>query len=112
MPRVDFYADQMSNDQIDHWWYENFSAAPNIAITVKSGSTCREMVRNGLGYAIFLTEDFIDGYDDLSKILIHSRNGDPIIRNDWMIYRRELMDLDVVASFVHYVEMQVKDCKL
>lgn len=107
LPRVDFYADQMSNDKIDTWWYAHFDTAPITAITVKSGTTCREMIRNGLGYGIFLSEDFIAGYDDLYRIPLFTPEGNPITRDDWMIYNKELLELETVSSFVRYVEERV-----
>ena len=102
MPRIDFYSDQSASTIIDTWWYENFSQPPKIAMTVQSGSTCCEMVKNGLGYAIFLSQDFLQGAPELYRIPLYDRKNAPVTRNDWMIYRRESLELDISRSFLEF----------
>lgn len=103
LPRIDFYADQFASQSIDAWWYENYDTPPNIAMMVNSGSTCVELVRNGLGYAICLSSDMIRGTDGLYQIFLTKNNGElPLIRNDWMVYHKDFLELALVASFVEY----------
>lgn len=102
LPRIDFYSDQMATARIDSWWYDRFSIPPNIAMTVSSGSTCYEMVRHGLGYAIFLSTDFIRDRSGLTVIPLFDKQAQPIIRNDWMIYRKRSLELELVHSFISF----------
>ncbi len=111
MPRINFYADQNAVSQIDSWWYDHFDAPPETAITVNSGGTCAEMVQKGLGYAIFLTEDFIAGKEGLYKIPLFQKDGSPIIRRDWMIWREETCQLDLVREFVLHTKRFVGERK-
>jgi len=104
MPRISFNTDQYVISQIDAWWYDHFRTAPNSAITVSSGDTCIEMVSNGLGYALLLAEDYIRGKDGLYKLPLFHRNGTPMIRTDWMIYREESLELDLVRAFVEHTK--------
>jgi len=108
LPRVDFYSDQTAMTMIESWWYENFQEPPRIAMKVQSGSTCREMVRNGLGYAIFLSDDFIRDMPWLYRIPMETKSG-PVFRNDWMIYRPESLQLELVQSFVVFAEQYFKE---
>ena len=75
---------------------------------VSSGSTCREMVRNGLGYAIFLSDDFIRDMPEFYRIPMTQADGGPVFRNDWMIYREESLQLELVRSFVEFAEKYYK----
>ena len=108
LPRVDFYSDQTATNMIESWWHENFQAPPRIAMKVSSGSTCREMVRNGLGYAIFLSDDFIRDMPEFYRIPMTQADGGPVFRNDWMIYREESLQLELVRSFVEFAEKYFK----
>lgn len=109
LPRIDFYSDQQASARIDSWWFEHYSIPPKIAMTVQSGSTCCEMVRNGLGYAIFLSEDFINGKQGIYRIPLYDKKQTPVIRSDWMIYREESLQLDVVRSFVEFAKQYFKE---
>ena len=102
MPRIDFRADPFTSATIDGWWYRHFSEAPNTAMTVGTGSTCFEMVRHGLGYGIFLSEDFIWDRTGLTILPLLDEDGLPLTRTDWMIYREQSMELDAVRSFVEF----------
>ena len=102
MPRIDFYSDQSASTQIDTWWYEHFTQPPKIAMTVQSGTTCREMVKNGLGYAIFLSSDFISETPELYRIPLYNKQNQPVSRDDWMIYRKESLSQDVLQSFLSF----------
>ena len=102
MPRIDFYLDQSASTKIDTWWYEHFTQPPKIAMTVQSGTTCREMVKNGLGYAIFLSPDFISETPELYRIPLVDKKKQPVSRSDWMIYRKESLSQDVLQSFLSF----------
>lgn len=73
-----------------------------MSMTVGTGSTCFEMVRHGLGYGIFLSEDFIWDRSGLTILPLLDEDGLPLTRTDWMIYREQSMELDVVRSFVEF----------
>ncbi|MGF9712829.1 hypothetical protein [Paenibacillus naphthalenovorans] len=43
---------QVFKAALDNWWMDNYSEPPFIGIKVDKVDTCREMIINGLGYAI------------------------------------------------------------
>lgn len=102
LPRIDFYADQTANSIIDHWWFENFNRPPYVAMTVKNGNTCYEMVKNGLGYGIFLSSDFIADKADLYKIPMVYKSGEPVLRKHYMIYRPDMQQIGTIRSFLEF----------
>lgn len=103
LPRIEFYKDPFVSSHIDAWWYHHYTVPPKIAVTVSSGSTCLEMVKNGLGYAIYLSNDFIRN-EDIYKIPLYDPDGKPMIRRDWMIYHKDSLQLEYVSAFVEYVK--------
>jgi len=110
MPRIDFYADIPSQTIIENWWYEHFAEAPYIAMKLKSGNTCFEMIKRGLGYGIFLTDSFFsDERNQIFEDKLYYKNGNPVIRNNWMIYREELESDSQAMSFISFSEKYFKD---
>ncbi|MBW7571513.1 LysR family transcriptional regulator [Caproiciproducens faecalis] len=100
IPRIDFYADIPAQTMIENWWYEHFAETPYIAMRLKSGQTCIEMIKRGLGYGIFLTDNFFkDIQDNISYQPLYYKNGNPVTRNNWMIHRDESDDENHVRSF-------------
>ena len=84
---------------------------PKTAVTVTSGSTCAEMVENGLGYGIFLTRDFIRGRKGLFMKDMLRADGSPVTRSDWMIFREEFTQMSLVRAFINYAETYVKNVR-
>ncbi len=108
MPRIDFYADAAANAMIDAWWYDRFRDPPRTAVTVTSGSTCAEMVENGLGYGIFLTDEFLRGRDRLYRLEMRRADHSPVERRDWMIFREEFTQMRLVRAFIDYAQDYIK----
>lgn len=88
---------------IEDWWYEKFKVAPYITMQVDTYETCKEMVRNGLGYAI-IPSMFVKPEDGLHQIHLVRDNGEPIKRDTWMLYRETSLQYTVVNRFVSYIK--------
>jgi DNA-binding transcriptional LysR family regulator len=100
MPRIDFYADTPSQAIIDTWWYDTFTELPYIAMRLKSGSTCYELIRRGFGYGVFLTNDFLSDEDThLYRQKAFYKDGKPVIRNNWMVCRDDMMEEPYMDAF-------------
>lgn len=103
LPRIDYGSDYKLKEMIDTWWTDHFSVPPLISMTVDKSDTCKEMIENGLGYAI------VPGYvlkdtNDLFKMKLTDSKGTPIVRNTWMFYHEESLNLKLVKAFVEFVD--------
>lgn len=103
LPRIDYHTDQLLKSLVDNWWAENYSHPPYISIDVDKAETCKEMVINGLGYAI-MSSKVIEDIEGLHKIEIKSQNGEPLLRKTWMFYHEEALQLRMVKAFVSFIE--------
>ncbi|OXS74749.1 LysR family transcriptional regulator [Domibacillus enclensis] len=103
MPRIDYRTDQNLKMVVDHWWGENYAKPPLISIDVDKAGTCKNMVANGLGYAI-LPSMILDDLDDLHKVELTDAAGKPIIRKSWMFFHEESLQLNIVKAFVAFIE--------
>ncbi|MEK5521627.1 LysR family transcriptional regulator [Heyndrickxia sporothermodurans] len=103
LPRIDYRTDHLLKTLVDHWWGENYSKPPLISIEVDKAETCKEMVINGLGYAI-LPSMILDDIDGLYKSEIRTKNNEAILRKTWMFYHEESLKLSMVKAFVTFIE--------
>jgi DNA-binding transcriptional LysR family regulator len=103
LPRIEYEADHKLKELIDHWWAENYSVPPLVGMEVDKSDTCKEMVLHGLGYAI-LPGLVIDNEKDIYKIDITDKDGKPIIRQTWMFYHEEFLELKLVKTFVDFIK--------
>ncbi|MDF2882831.1 MAG: hypothetical protein K0R54_3388 [Clostridiaceae bacterium] len=107
MNRIDYPKDAFTRKLIDSWWHEHFTFPPHISIIASSGDTCREMVANGLGYAIFTVEEFISNDDRFYKFPMTNLDGSPFIRNMWMIYKTNYAKNKTLNGFVNIIKNHI-----
>jgi len=102
-PKMNYRTDPLLAKSIDNWWQERFSEPPSIAMEVDSIETCKEMVRNGLGYAI-IPRFCLKEYDSFHTIDIKYKNGQVLVRNTWVIYKNASATQPLVQKFVHFLK--------
>ncbi|GAA4844948.1 LysR family transcriptional regulator [Paenibacillus vulneris] len=91
------------SETINAWWRERFHVPPLVTMQVDSYETCKEMVKHGLGYSIipgiFVTEE-----DGLHKVELYRKNGEPMKRNTWMVYKQSSLQVATAERFVSYMK--------
>lgn len=102
LPRIDYRTDSQNKSIMDDWWYSHYKEQPNINIQVSEVETCKEMVVNGLGYAL-LADLVIRPYPDLYVRRLTDTSGEPITRKTWMYYQEDLLKMNIVGAFVQFV---------
>ncbi|AVQ98198.1 LysR family transcriptional regulator [Oceanobacillus iheyensis] len=103
LPRIDYYTDEKMRSLVEHWWYNNYKHPPNINIQVNQVETCKEMVINGLGYAI-LANLVVRPHSELFIKPLYLPDGKPITRKTWMYYHEDALELNIVKAFVQFIQ--------
>ncbi|WKA48412.1 LysR family transcriptional regulator [Geobacillus zalihae] len=103
LPRIDYKTDVLYRQLVDNWWAERYIHPPYIAMVVDQGDTCKEMVANGLGYAI-MPSLFLENVKGLHKICLTDKKGRPLTQKTWMMYHQDSLTLNVVNAFVDVVK--------
>ncbi|MFT4415444.1 LysR family transcriptional regulator [Fredinandcohnia humi] len=103
LPRIDYKTDNLLKSLVDNWWSENYSKPPLITMEVDQVDTCKEMVANGLGYAI-MPSMIVNGVDGIHRINLTDPNGNPLLRKTWMFYHDEALELNVIQAFVTFIK--------
>ena len=104
MPQICYITDPFSKKLLDQWWHEWFQTPPMIGLQVNHGDTCREMIMNGLGYGIFLSPEFFANEPSLFQMPLFYKDGTPLTRNSWMIWRKESEATPLVQNFINYIK--------
>lgn len=108
MPQICYTIDPQTAKMIDRWWYSYFSAPPIIGVNTHNGDTCRKMVEEGLGYAIFTVPSFLEHSPDLYRLPLYKKSGEPLKRYSWMICKQDFCDIPLYQSFIRFMQEQLK----
>lgn len=99
-PFIQFKSDSNYYQEIQNWWHRQFQTSPKRTILVDQIETCKQMVLNGIGYAI-LPEITLDGIDDsMYKIPLLNEEQVPIGRDTWLIGYNSSFQLKQVDAFI------------
>ncbi|WP_134704626.1 LysR family transcriptional regulator [Ammoniphilus sp. YIM 78166] len=110
LPRIDYRTDALYKALVDNWWAEHYIQPPTVAMVVDQGDTCKEMVLNGLGYAI-IPSMFFENIENIHLVYLTDKQGNPLIRKTWMFYQEESLELNVVKAFVEFVNADMESVK-
>lgn len=108
-PFIQFKSDSSYYQEIQQWWQRHFHSNPRHQIVVDQIETCKQMVLNGIGYAI-LPSITLDGIEHINKIpLSNSENDLGLTRDTWLIGYESAFQLRQVNAFVNIVREHAKD---
>jgi len=102
-PRINYGTDSSLRVMLEDWWREIFSGPPMVTMEVDSMDTCRQMVLHGLGWAI-LPMIGLKQHDSLYTQELYWRDGTPVLRRSWMLYRNSSLELSAVRAFIDYLK--------
>lgn len=102
LPRIYYNTDTSLKTLIDDWWTENFTDPPSITMRVDNMETCKELVLNGLGYAV-VPEILLNDKDDLYIYPCLNQNKEYIERETWLIYKTENIKNMTVKAFYDFI---------
>jgi DNA-binding transcriptional LysR family regulator len=104
LPRIDYNSDYKLREMIDSWWGDHFTLPPHVSMIVDKSDTCKEMVLNGLGYAIIPGYLLAEDSRELYTMELSDKRGKKIVRDTFMLYHEESMNLKLVKAFVEFME--------
>lgn len=102
LPFINYKTDSSLKGLIDGWWHDRFSEPPLVTMETDRQETCKEMVKNDLGIAI-LPEICLQPSDHLHTYQLTYKNGEPVVRNTWLMYDQDSLRLSIVKSFIEFL---------
>lgn len=97
---IRFNTDIYLKNTFESWWRATFDVPPKITMELDRIETCKELVKRGIGYSL-MPEISLKEEDGLHTIELKV-DDNPIIRDSWLVYREDLMDLNIVNAFINY----------
>lgn len=102
LPRIYYNTDTSLKTLIDDWWNENYQDPPLITMRVDNMETCKELVLNGLGYAV-LPNILLGNDDDLYTYPCMNKEDEFVERETWLIYKEEYLNNAVIHAFCEFL---------
>ncbi|HET7658400.1 MAG TPA: LysR family transcriptional regulator [Bacillales bacterium] len=103
-PFIQFRSDSTYYQQIQDWWFIHFQSRPERTIVVDQIETCKEMAIHGIGYAILPGVSLTPQDTNIYKIPLLDRNGDQILRDNWLMTHSHYRNLKQVSAFIDLVK--------
>lgn len=103
MVRIDYVMDSYHRVFLDKWWTDNFEQPPKVGILVSSLDVCKEMINSGLGYAI-VPNMAMEENQDLYKLKLCNPSGELILRETWLLFRKEMQRLSLIKCFMDFMQ--------
>ncbi|WP_257350370.1 LysR family transcriptional regulator [Pseudalkalibacillus decolorationis] len=102
LPFINYKTDSSLKNLINGWWHDRFSEPPFVTMETDRQETCKEMVKNDLGVAI-LPEICLQPSDNLHTYGLSYKNGEPVLRNTWLMYNQDSLKLSTVKNFIDFL---------
>lgn len=102
LPFINYKTDSSLKNLINDWWHDRFSEPPLVTMETDRQETCKEMVKNDLGIAI-LPEICLQPSDNLHTYSLSYKNGEPVLRNTWLMYNQDSLKLSTVKNFINFL---------
>ncbi|NWQ41794.1 LysR family transcriptional regulator [Bacillus sp. EB106-08-02-XG196] len=102
LPFINYKTDSSLKGLMNGWWHDRFSEPPLVTMETDRQETCKEMVKNGLGVSI-LPEICMQPSDNLHTYGLSYKNGEPVLRNTWLMYNEESLKLSSVKNFIDFL---------
>ncbi|MDA5110805.1 LysR family transcriptional regulator [Brevibacillus thermoruber] len=105
LPFINYKTDSSLKNLINGWWHDRFSDPPMVTMENDRQETCKEMVKHGLGVSI-LPEICLQPSDSLHTYGLSYKNGEPVLRDTWLMYNPDVLRLSTVKHFVDFLNKE------
>ncbi len=103
-PFIQFKSDSNYYQEIQDWWHRQFQIVPRNTIVVDQIETCKQMVFNGIGYAILPAITLHDKDTNIFKIPLVNGRKHSLERDTWLCGYESAFKLKQVQAFREVVQ--------
>lgn len=103
-PNISIRTDRSGRMLIQNWWYDNYQKSPNTIMVLTSANESIEMIKRGLGYGILIDQNFFKDEPGLICKQLYYKNGEPVSRNDFFVFRSSVPKNSVAGVFVAFAQ--------
>ena len=106
-PFIQFKSDSNYYQEIQDWWHRQFQTVPKNTIVVDQIETCKQMVFNGIGYAILPAITLHDKDTNIFKIPLVNGQKHSLERDTWLCGYESAFKLKQVQAFREVVQEHI-----
>nr|WP_320147198.1 LysR family transcriptional regulator [uncultured Anaeromusa sp.] len=105
LPYIHYETDRSYQKAVAAWWNERFAAPPKVSMNINSTEACRQLISLGLGWSI-LPDTGAEKKDtySLQTTALSYKDGTPLVRRTWILYRQASLQIPVVKAFVEHLK--------
>jgi len=104
-PFIQFRSNSNYYQLIQSWWYETFGSAPKQEIVVDQIETCKQLVLNGIGFAILPSTVLHDVPSEvLNRIPLLMNKEKKLLRDTYLLYNEDVSKLKQVEGFLNIIK--------
>jgi len=104
-PFIQFRSNSNYYQLIQSWWYETFGSAPKQEIVVDQIETCKQLVLNGVGFAILPSTVLHDVSNEvLNRIPLFMNKEKRLLRDTYLLYNEDVSKLKQVEGFLNIIK--------
>ncbi|MFD0049131.1 LysR family transcriptional regulator [Actinomycetes bacterium NPDC127524] len=107
-PFIQFKSDSNYYQEIQDWWHRQFQTTPKNTIVVDQIETCKQMVFNGIGYAILPAITLHNKDENVYKIPLSNDQNHSIQRDTWLCGYESAFGLKQVQAFTEIVKEHIQ----
>lgn len=85
-----------------NWWYDHFSDPMISEIKVNNGNIGSELIKSGLGYALFVEANYWMNFPGLYYRRMFYGNGTPVTRSSYLCCRKEVARQRTIRAFIEF----------
>ncbi len=105
LPYIEYETDIILEKKIRNWWTEHYDVPPIVSMNINDSDTCRQLVATGLGFSILPSISLSkEEYPNLYLLPLNHKNGSPLLRSTWIMYRNVASDILVVNNFIEHLK--------
>lgn len=108
LPYIEYGTDIILEKEIRNWWAEHYDVPPMVNMNINDSDTCRQLVTDGLGYSILPSISLSkDEYPNLYLLPLTHKDGSPLLRNTWIMYRTVTASILIVNKFINHLKSSI-----
>ena len=100
--RITYNTDTPLQTLVEDWWRQTFATPFSSTMEVDSMDTCRELVKQGLGWSV-LPAIGLHALEGLHTHILSWSDGQPFTRRTWLLCRHAAMELPSVRAFTDFI---------
>ncbi|OEH94259.1 LysR family transcriptional regulator [Bacillus solimangrovi] len=106
-PYILFRSDSTYYQEIQDWWHRQIQTTPKRTIVVDQIETCKQMVLNGIGYAILPEVTLTEHDDQVYRIPIYGEDEQQMQRDTWLLGYDAVFELKQVKAFIEFIQRAI-----